>query len=577
MKLMRRMILHVQTDRYTRWALLLAVVAFLLRLTSIWSNLPDVPNPDAFKIVWPPLRMAYGTWYAGGGYPPLYMYLLLVEYAGLFGLGTLVGVYSGTMDFAVQVIADPTPLYLLGRTTSVLLGTGTVLALYAVGRRLYDGRVGLAAAAFLTFDTVHLYASQVVKNDVLMVFLLVLSFWFACGILQEGRTRHYLLAGLLLGLAAAAKYNAVVAALVIVLAHVLRSRAAGTSLLKAFFAWPLWLAGLCTVVGFLLGYPHFLLDPALALEGLRTNSVGFFWAWLGWENVPLGWVYYPAIALHVAWGLPLQLLALAGLLAALIRRRPADLLLCVLPLVNYLMMGSVRVNQPRYFLLGMPFLLVLAAKLLIDGWERARPKLPDRLRQAALPVVLLLLLAWPMGMSLFQDYMLLQEDPRVTASRWIEENIPAGSRVVVDMGGPQVPASAESLLAYHGPPQGRFAELERELAARNREAYWVLPIEHAIMGQPYLEGHEATVQSLDWYRANSYEYVVTSSLAYDAYHNWLDVPERYPRTKAFYADLALQADLVVAFRPIAADPREATSTDMNSVPTIRIYRLHSSN
>jgi hypothetical protein len=546
-------------------------VAFAVRVCSIWSNLPLVPNPDEYLIVWPPLRMAYGTWYASGGYPPLYMYIMLVEYGVFYVLGALAGRFAEPMDFARQMIADPTLLYLMGRATSVLLGTATVLALYAVGRRLYDGRVALLAAAFLTFDTVHVYASQVMKNDVLMVFLLILSFWFVCGILQEGRTRHYVLAGLLAGIATAAKYNGAIAVLPIVGAHLLRSRARGTNLVQTFLARPLWLAGLCTVGGFLLGYPTFLLDPGLAWNGLRTNSVDFFWAWLGWEGVPLGWIYYPSIALYVAWGLPLQLLALGGLIAALIRRRPADLLLSVLPLVNYLMMGSVRVNQPRYLLLGMPFLLVLAARLLVSAIDRVR--LPDQMKRALLPVGVALLVAWPAGMSFFQDYMLLQPHPWVTARAWIDAHVPASSRVVLDMGGPPLPATPESLMDHYGPPKGHSEEVRREVVASRSPTYWVLPIQHYIRGQPYLEGREATVQPLDWYRAHGYEYIVISSMVYNSYHFWPGVAERYPRTMAFYDEVAHEAELLAEFKPVVNDPRGLMHTDINVIPTIRVYRL----
>lgn len=560
-------------DPYLRWAALLVLVAFAIRVCSIWANLPDVPNPDEFMFVWPPLRMAYGTWDAVGGYPPLYAYILLVEYGIFYIFGVLLGRFTGPMDFAVQMMTNPVPLYLIGRVTSVLLGSATILVLYAIGRRLYDGRVGLLAAAFLTFDTVHVYASQVVKNDVLMVFLLTLAFWFTCSILREGRRRDYVLTGLLAGLAMAAKYNAAVVTLPILVVHLLYSRRQGKGPLRAFLAWPLWIAGICVVAGFLLGYPHFVLDPGLAWEGLRGHSTDFFWAWLGWEEVPLGWIYYPVVALNTAWGLPLQLLAIAGLFAAFVRRCPADLLLCVLPLANYLLMGSVRVNQPRYFLLGMPCLLVLAARLLAGGWEWVRKRLPASLGRAGLPIAAALLVVWPAGMSIFQDYMLLQPDPRVMAAKWIEENLLAGSRVVVDQGGPTIPASPESLLEQYGPPQGRFAEVERELAADRNLNYWVLQIRHYIVGQSYLEGREATVQTMDWYRDHGYRYVITSDLVYNSYMHYPGVAARYPKTMAFYADVAQQGKLLAEFAPVAQDPRDFTFTDLNPIPTIRVYDL----
>jgi len=551
--------------------MLFLVIAFALRLCSIWANLPSVSNPDEFKLVWPPLRMAYGTWYAGGGYPPLYMYVLLVQYGVYYGVGALAGQFAGTLDFARRVIADPTPLYLMGRMTSVLLGVATVALMYAVGRRLYNSRVGLLAAAFLTFDTVHVYASQVVKNDVLMVFLLVAALWFACGIMQMGRTRDYAFAGLSVGLATAAKYNALAGALLILSAHLLYSRVGHKTVIRSLTTPRLWLAGLCTLSGFLLGYPHFVFDPGLALEGLRTNSVGFFWAWLGWEGVPLGWIYYPVIALNTAWGLPLQLLALGGVIAALIRRQPANMLLLVMPVVNYVMMGGVRVNQPRYFLLAMPCLLLLAARFLVDVWDRVGPA--KRVPVAVFAVVVLVLITWPAAFSIFQDVMLLQPDPRVTARQWIAANLPAGCRVVVDMGAPSPPASPESQLAYTGPPKGFFERLARELAANQARACWVLPIQHYVNGEGYQIGREATVEALDWYKINGYRYFVISNLFLSSYQRWPGVAGRYPNTMAFYRDLPTHATLLAEFTPVIADPREDTATDMDMIPTIRVYRL----
>lgn len=554
-------------DPYLPWALLLALLALSLRVCSIAANLPDVPNPDEYMLIWPPLRMAYGTWTATGGYPPLYAYLLLVEYGVFYGLGALAGQFGGPMDFARQMLSDPTPLYLMGRTTSVLLGTATVLWLYAVGRRLYDGRVGLLAAAFLAFDTVHVYASQVVKNDVLMVFLLVGSFWFAVGILEQGRKRDYALAGLLAGLATAAKYNGVLAVLPIIAAHILQSRARHVPLRKSLLAIPFWLAGLCTAGGFLLGYPHFLLNIGLALEGLRANSVDFFWDWLGWEGAAVGWIYYPFIALRTAWGIPLQVLALTGLAGAFFRRRSADVLLVIIPLSNYLLIGSVRVNQPRYFLLATPFLLLLAARLLVDLLERAR------LRPAFATLVAALFLAWPAAFTIFQDGMLLQPNPRVQAREWIEAHVPSGSRIVLDTAGPALVASPESSLVFDGPPQGRFEELQREIATAHTPNYWIWPIRHFIRGQDYRARREATVLSLDEYRAEEYELIVTSDLVYNSYRRWPGVAERYPRTMAFYDQVSREAELLAEFRPVWRDPRDFTTTDLMPVPTIRIYRL----
>jgi hypothetical protein len=218
----------------------------------------------------------------------------------------------------------------------------------------------------------------------------------------------------------------------------------------------------------------------------------------------------------------------------------------------------------------------LAARLLVDGWQWVRPRLPARLQGVGLSLAAAALIAWPLAASLFQDYMLLQPDPRVTARAWIEAQVPAGSRVVLDMGGPSLPASAESLLAHQGPPQGRLAELQREVAASHNLSYWVLPIQHFVSGQAYLEGQEATVHTLDWYREQGYEYVVLSTLPYNSYVRWPGIAQRYPLTMAFYHGVAHDGQMLAEFEPTFEDWRDFTNTDLNPIPTIRVYHLSTS-
>ena len=53
---------------------------------------------------------------------------------------------DGSREFALQYLSDPTAFYLVGRVTVALLGAMTTLAVFHVGRRVYNTRIGLGAA-----------------------------------------------------------------------------------------------------------------------------------------------------------------------------------------------------------------------------------------------------------------------------------------------------------------------------------------------------------------------------------------------------------------------------------------------
>ncbi len=103
--------------------------------------------------------------------------------------------------------------YLLARLLSVLYGTLSVWLVYRLGRRLYDPVVGLLAALLLSAMPAHLTASVAIKPDVLVVLLVLVAFDLAVSAIEAPTLRRYVQAGAAVGLAVAAKYTGVGAAI----------------------------------------------------------------------------------------------------------------------------------------------------------------------------------------------------------------------------------------------------------------------------------------------------------------------------------------------------------------------------
>ena len=151
-----------------------------------------------------------------------------------------------------------TPLgYRISRGVNCLIGTLSIWLCFLTGRRLFDARVGLLAAFLLAVVPWHLRQSAVLKPDIVVVTAVLLAFYWALGAANSERLRDWLLAGVGIGLALSAKFNAVPAAIPLTLVAGWRFREE-----RRVALW-LALAAGAAVATFLLLNPAVLLDFGL--------------------------------------------------------------------------------------------------------------------------------------------------------------------------------------------------------------------------------------------------------------------------------------------------------------------------
>lgn len=109
-------------------------------------------------------------------HPPLYFILVKISFA-LFGYTTV------TM-----------------RVVTAIIGIAGVAAIYALGKELYNKRVGLYAAAIITVSYFHIHYSQDARPYVLLFFTTVLSFLFLAKFIKQPTYAKAALYGLFAGL-----------------------------------------------------------------------------------------------------------------------------------------------------------------------------------------------------------------------------------------------------------------------------------------------------------------------------------------------------------------------------------------
>ena len=470
--------------------------------------------------------------------PPLLTYAVLAELFAYLKVGQLLGLLQTPMDVGLQLLVAPTPLYAMARMTSALAGTATVLVTYWIARRLFGGRVGLLSALLLAVAFLPVRDSHYAVNDVPATFLLMASFALAVSVYRLGDVGKglvpfrtvapdrpaagdeplpyvtgrpwvpYLLSGLLLGLATATKYNVGLGAAAIAAAHLLRYRS-WAGLLDARSHLPLLAAAGAALGGFLLGNPYALLDYPAFIKGF-TGQYG--WAGDPYSTTDLSMALVIGRALWVGAGPVVLVAAVLGLAVALARISRPALLLAAFPaayLAFFLLKSELF--YARFALPLIPFVAILAAY----GAVALARRLPSgAIWRMGAAVAVAALLVPSLVLSVKHDSLLGIEDTRLQLGRWIEENVPPGSRIA---------AEGYSYLDSRGHKTGPKK------------------LDYALSMPSSLKGG-----TLNSYRQEGYDYLVASSFVYGRYQA---DPAVHDASIEFYRQLDRELPLAASFHP----------------------------
>ena len=419
---------HVEVSRRTAGVLLalMLIGAAALRFWGLSYGLPFIYNPDEVAIMNRALAFATNGFNPHNFlYPTFYFYVLFAWEVVAFGIGRVAGVFDSLAAFERSYFADPSWIFLAGRTLTALCGVATVAATYVFASRIAGRVAGLVAALALAVSPIAVRDAHYVKHDVPVTLLIVLAHVALVPLVSASPARRSLLrwalAGALAGLAMSTHYYALFVALPIALAAFWP--AAGERLADRLR----WLAaaGAAATVAFFAASPYLLVEPSRAIQDIIANreivvdratgqtgalgSLGFYLNAIGGDGVGLG----------------TSVLVLIGILTAVLTRRSAILLL-VFP-IAFLLFISNTVPATRYVNPMLPFAAALAG-VAASGIGEAVGRWRFALRAA---FVILLVAPVGAGRSVIGDAFFLQTDTRTQAYDWIATNLPAESSVLI--------------------------------------------------------------------------------------------------------------------------------------------------
>lgn len=398
------------------------VGAAALRFWNLGAGIPYAVGVDEPQIVERAVRMMktgdfnprFFDW------PSLAIYLQLLMSVVTFLLGSMRGLWSHLDQIG------PADLFLAGRTLTALFGSATVWITYLIGRR-WGTAEALVAALLMAVIPYHVRESHYVLADIPTAFLTTLTFLLALRAHERPTLVAFGWAGLAAGLAASAKYNGSIAILLPLAAGWLT---AGTLTVR--------IQRTCTVcgiavAGFLAGTPYAVLDMPAFLNDYARLATVFARERLGEP----GWSIYLK-HLRGALGWPALILAFAGLILAGARvltgpNRVRWVLLVTFSTVYFFVMAGSYQIYGRYLLPLFPMVSLMAAAATVSIASRLRrTSWPRSLVRSLTATLVVGLVVVPARTAVEFDRGLGRVTTVDLAYRWIEANVPAGSKVVIE-------------------------------------------------------------------------------------------------------------------------------------------------
>ena len=331
-------------------------------------------------------------------------------------------------------------MFLFGRLLSALIGVWTVFLSFLLASRLAGRVAGLGAGLLVALNPLHVMTSQHIADPNLLALLFVLLAALAMTrIAGRPSMRDSVLAGAMIGLAAACKYVPLVLVVPLAVAH-----GRGFYKNRAFH-----LALLAIAVAMFVGSPFTFLDWKTTILDMTTQKRALFSDWVGQTEFPFSLPTYLAISLPHAMGWPAYLLSLAGMWLAWKRYpngRPALLIPAVMVLAN----GALKAAQERYMLIALPILFfgTVIAILQAAEWMKVRGAAPARAAVAAPALLGVLALAWPLPEFFTIRRELSLPDTRHLARAWINANISPDRPMAVELYGPIFQPSERTMLIW---------------------------------------------------------------------------------------------------------------------------------
>jgi hypothetical protein len=377
----------------------------------------------------------------------------------------------------------------------------------------------------MTFNITNVQLSHFALTDIPVLSFSLLAFFVIVKIMEGASSKTYLLAGFLIGLAMATKYQAAFLAFSLALAHFM---APGKIISrKPFFS----IAGMAS--GFFIGSPFCFLDYKNFLpyfirtkEAVASQSYGFA-CYRITEALPL---YIVKELLPYAMSWVLTVFCVIAILYAIKKRTKADILFLatIFIFLLYVILSGWTYLKPRHIIHLFPLFFILIGRMFCD--ISAAIFTEERKRRTFLISITVLALIPSLNEIWTYEGSIVAKPVWIKAKEWIESNVPASAKIASQDGIPIEPneeSIKRKLKEVTDEKIGHGVQLKAMLTNRN-----LFPKTYDIYELPYpwrLDFDESDFDFARHIKEGVRFFVFTEELT-----NYLREPEKYPAQIRYY-------------------------------------------
>ena len=603
----------ISSRNANRLLISIIILAAILRLWGIWHGYPYSYYPDEEHLVKRALSFGSGDlnphWFHK---PAFYMYILFFEYGLFFLFGKLAGFWQSVNDFAAIYITNPGPFYIIGRLTTTMFSVGSVFITYLTGKHLLNRKIGLFSALILAITFGHVMVAKDVKTDTPCMFFTLLSVYFLVKYINSMKINHLFLSSLFAGVGTATKYYTFVMLVPIFFSILLIYKRRDEkfkymiSALKTF--------SICIFILYLFYFacsPYNFIDPLGRQANLTTNIGGIISkAFLSItqsgnleatdkspamneqsqktpykKKVVIDSIHSFLFQLYLGMGWVMIVLVFLGIMMALFHLNQKIFIFSLFPMFFVLICIVLTPGyaEIRHQIVLYPFLVIFGG-LFCMKYMNIFPNFKYRV------YILLLILMLPLSKTIAYNIDISKEDTRNLAKIWIEQNIPAGSKIVAEDNDIKINPDKEYLMGMIT----KSRTFENSQFTTHSEKYYALVLKNlpkinysiAFIRFPWWREKENTegfsyalsdydidmanplkpigTMTYDDYKKKGYEYVVTNSENYIEFRDGSEKSNSFPSFYKFYKQVFKNGKLLKEFNPKYGNM---------SGPIVRIYKI----
>lgn len=350
-------------------------------------------------------------------YPSFLIYFT----AFLLLIASLLGMIKVTSDISFYFMnpGEMGKFFLLGRSGVVFLSILGVILLYKTAENFFDRKTALLSSFMLGITPLYMLNSHFMTVDIPMVFWIIVALYLFSLFWKNNRVAFFYMASIALGFAAGTKYPAVFIWLMIPLMY-----AGKKEKVKAIFYSVVVKALLLATIIFFFTTPYAILSfnefkrDLLYQVTLRGFAKGF-----SLKKRFCGFLTNSSLVMISGCSL-LSVFFFAGIVYAIIKKGKEKLFLAGLlfAFIPLLLTGGFK--YARYYLIVLPFMIVLAASFISAFSENKYGK------SIFTKAVFMVALFVPCLKSFSYAIHMNGKDVRIDAAEFIDTNIPFQSRIV---------------------------------------------------------------------------------------------------------------------------------------------------